>query len=1146
MKWTPPTPEQQTATDPAESNWVGANAGSGKTHVLTQRVARLLLAGVEPEKILCLTYTKAAASEMQTRLFRMLGGWAMADRAELRQILSDLGSGGTAPTAEDLAIARRLFARALETPGGLKIQTIHAFCDAVLRRFPLEAGVSPRFEVLDDRQSAEIVAAVRSEMAQQAEAGEDPAFDRVAKQLNEDSITMLASDIMARGEAFQPPPTADDIARLFGVATRTDADAICRTALAQLDRPRLKGLADLVEQVGGKVEKQLAAAIRAVLAGAQRTPVEMFHLIRDVVLKKDGDPRTGNFPTRAVKDASADAEPFMRDLSAWAYQADQSLKALAAKDRTADLHAFAASLLAGYAAEKASRGVLDFNDLVLRTRGLLRDAEMRSWVLYKLDQGIDHVLVDEAQDTAPAQWDIISDIAEEFLSGEGARRQARSIFVVGDEKQSIYSFQGAEPRAFGRMRAHFETRLGAMQRTLGRPDLITSFRSAPAILDFVDAVFSGDAGEGLTVARDPILHRAHRALDHGMVDLWPLIEPEDPPDTPEWWHPVDAVLPTDTKARLARHVAAHVADLVGSGSLSTRGSRPARAIRPEDILILVRKRDVLAKTIIRALKDLGIPVAGADRLALTREIAVQDLLALMKVAVMPGDDLSLAAVLRSPLGGVSEAALFDLAHGRDGMLLTALYASTAHKPVADMLHDLTGQADFLRPYEFLERVLIRHDGRRRLLARLGPEAEDAIDELLTQALAYETQRTPSLAGFLHWIEAGDIQVKREMDSGAGTVRVMTVHGAKGLEAPIVILPDTTGAVSSGSPRPTLLRTAAPVDPALMLWAGPKPEDDPVLAAARGEAEARETAEHKRLLYVALTRAEDRLILCGARPRGKNPDAGLPGTWYQMLSDGMGRCPDLAALPSPTGAGEVQRFERHRPSAIGPLDPAPPDSTAVTTLPDWIAPAKTETRQRRLAPSMLHPDDAATHGTGIGRVLAQRRGSAVHHLLEHVVPGEPPRLADTAEATLAQSFADLSHADIAAVITDANQVLAMPESPALFGTRNGESLAEVNTAIVDPETGLRMIGRIDRLILTAHAIEIVDFKSDAAPPADPDDIAPGYLAQLGAYAHALAQVYQEHAVRLAILWTARPRLMRVDPARANACYRTALKALSRAS
>ncbi|MGD1922972.1 MAG: double-strand break repair helicase AddA, partial [Paracoccaceae bacterium] len=1052
-----PTGDQIAATDPHRSNWVTANAGSGKTHVLTQRVARLLLDNESPERILCLTYTKAAASEMQTRLYRMLGAWAMAPSETLAQELSALsGENSVSLDPDRLANARRLFARALETPGGLKIQTIHAFCDSLLRRFPLEAGVSPGFDVAVDRTSENLLADVRSLLGHAAEHGTDPALDLVAARLSEDAIDALTNAVLSKRTAFGVKAQTA-LSAHFAPSTQLSETEIARRALSVLNVDAYSTLTEVLLEQGGRFDRPVGEALLEFRSHPDAEPGDAVDALIGRILTAKFEPRSPRgFPVKAVKMALPGAEDDLSNLTRWAEETRAAILSARTAARTRDLHAFADSFLHAYAAAKASQGLLDYDDLISQTRAMLVENTMREWVLYKLDRGIEHILVDEAQDTSPAQWDVIRAVSEDFLSGGSAAQTNRSIFVVGDEKQSIYSFQGAEPQAIGRMRDWYGQRFSDLNSELGRPALTTSFRSAPAILEFVDRVFEGDAAQGLTVDKAPIEHRAHRTGVRGRVDLWPLLDPPDAPTEPEWWEPVDAVPVSDAKEQLAQCVAREIDRMIGIEVLPERGTRPSRRVQAVDILILVSKRDRLARGIIRELKELGVPVAGADRLTLTDELVVQDLLALARVAVTPEDDLSLAALLRSPIGNISEEELFELAHGRRGSLRQALRATATHSAWAEALDALTRKADFLRPYEFFEQALIGHGWRSKLVARLGVEASDAIDEFLNQALAFERDNIQTLTGFIPWIEASGIQIKREMESGGNQVRVMTIHGAKGLEAPIVILPDTMSS-PSGASSPVVPASTGGNTPELMLWLGSRDEDAPVARAAREAEEQRQRDERRRLLYVALTRAEDWLILCGANARRRIND-----NWFDMLAAGIDRCPGIQRLASPTNTGEKLRFETGAPINV-PASQIEAGTKNETALPDWIGDAPTERRTTRPRPSDLTPRAAASDdvdqsteafpGRGLGRSLAIQRGLAIHTLLEQPFNGslDPVKVERIARDYLPDAPSNL----IDGIFGEVRKVLAMPDAEKIFGAG---SIAEMTVSIDRPDGGKRMIGR----------------------------------------------------------------------------------------
>ncbi|WP_372841855.1 UvrD-helicase domain-containing protein, partial [Phaeovulum sp.] len=580
--------------------------------------------------------------------------------------------------------------------------------------------------------------------------------------------------------------------------------------------------------------------------------------------------KIGSFPTKQTKDGPAAAlMPELDALMERVAAARLRRLALAAAERNAALHRFAAAWLPRYQAKKAAHGWLDFDDLIQRAAALLSDPSVAQWVLFRLDGGIDHILVDEAQDTSPGQWQVIAALAAEFTAGEGARESARTLFVVGDAKQSIYSFQGADLAEFETMRKRFATNFEAVARPMQALELAHSFRSSPAILRLVDLTFDERVARGLGGAAK---HIAFYGDMPGRVDLWPPVPKPEKEDPGDWRDPLDLRGAQNEAVVLARHIAAEIRRLIDSGAQIPDAKSPggARRLGEGDFLVLVQRRSALFAETIRACKAAGLAVAGADRLKLGAELAVRDITALLTFLATPEDDLSLAATLKSPLFGWDEAALYALAQPRKGYLWEALRGQKQHMETLSILHDLRDAADFLRPYELIERLLARHGGRQRLLARLGPEAEDGIDELFSQALAFESSEVPSLTGFLGWLGADDVDVKRAPSAAGQVIRVMTVHGAKGLESPVVILPDT--AKRKDPEAGQILKL--PQGPA---WRTNADASPPEIVAARAAEVEKRLDERLRLLYVAMTRAEKWLIVCAAGEVGSGGDS-----WYSMV------------------------------------------------------------------------------------------------------------------------------------------------------------------------------------------------------------------------------------------------------------------------
>jgi len=1078
---------QQIAARPWHNTWLSANAGSGKTRVLTDRVARLLLGGVEPQHILCLTYTKAAATEMQNRLFRRLGTWAMKPDDDLRRDLMELGEDDL--SAPRLTRARQLFARAIETPGGLRIQTIHSFCAALLRRFPLEAGVPPGFTEMDDRAARLMRAEIVEDMADRLAIEAVRALTAV---YNGEDFAKLVSQIARDRAAFHRPKTRAEVLGLFGLPHPLPDDYLV-SRIFQGNEAALFAQALPVLMAASPTMRDLGRMLGSIALPAP-DPGCIAPLFDAFLYKDDGKPRAEaklkSIPTKTARAAMVevgcdeDFDAFMHRVAA----AREAELALAAAEKTLALQAFAAAFLPIYARRKADRGLLDFDDLIERARALLTDPALAGWVLFRLDGGIDHILVDEAQDTSPDQWQLIESLAAELTSGEGAVNRPRTLFVVGDKKQSIYSFQGADVAAFDQKRDLFRDRL-AGGAGLAELSLDHSFRSSPAILTVVDQTFTDDLHAAIGGESRHLAFNEHLA---GRVDVWPVVENSPTPDPGPWFEPLDQPHPEDAEVRLARDIAARIKALVDGGEQIPQARSAPRPLHYGDFLILVQRRSALFHEIIRACKALDLPIAGADRLKLGGEMAVKDLSALLAFLDTPEDDLSLAAVLRSPLCGWDEEALFTLAQARRGYLWAALREAGSHPETLAMLDDLRGQADFLRPYDLIERVLHRHDGRRRLLARLGPEAEDGIDELLSQALAYEAAEVPSLTGFLVWMETDDLEVRRQLDSEGQRIRVMTVHGAKGLEAEVVILPDT------GDRQPSDKDDYYGLPSGEAVWKGVKADASTLVAAEREARAERAAAERLRLLYVAMTRARCWLIVV-AKGEVTQTDC-----WYNLIRAGVDR-----AQAQPLEGGGLRHAHGDWPLPLR-RDPAVGRARA---LPDWaFAPAPPAPR----AGVVLSPSDLGGAKSLPGDPAdgdAKARGSALHLLLEHL-PGFDP--ADW-PARAAALIPDLALA--VELLAEARAVL---EDPALAPLFAPGTLAEV--AVTGPWQDRVLTGTIDRLVTGPDRVLIIDYKSHAAIPPGPEAVPEGILRQLGAYAHVLAQIYPGHRIETAVLWTRGPVLM----------------------
>ncbi len=1137
------TTAQRSAADPSANVFVSANAGSGKTRVLVERVLRLLLAGAEPPSLVCVTYTKAAAAEMRARVFAALGRWAVAGDDALDAELTRL-TGATAITSSERDRARGLFTAVLETPGGLRIQTIHAFCERILRRFPIEAGAPPGFDVMEEAAaeacSARAAAHVARRVFHQPEGALAKAFAWLADMGEPHKGALrrfvlrhrqrLSANISAAGsvEAASARLRAE-----LGLAADDTPDSVRAHAVAALDRSALQRAAHVLA-AGGKTDQQRAAHLNEALTTAD--PAMAFRACAAAFLTQKGVRTSRPLMTKTL----ADDNPVLLNALGAAADVIDAAQARARAAHTAALsHAalvYAEALIAAYAEDKRRHGALDFDDLIALASALFTSAAA-PWVLYKLDGGLAHILVDEAQDTSPEQWDLVHALTEEFLAGQGAREEEgpRTLFAVGDEKQSIYGFQGAEPARFLEAAQRLSRQNAERYRGVALP---VSFRSAPAILQVVDAVFGETPVAGrLTPQGDIPRHRAARTNAPGRVELWPLAPTPDRREAGDPWsgegaeddgaHPEQG---DDAETRLAKTLAAYIAD--------------EPSLRPGDIMILVRRRGPVFERIIAALKAAGVPVAGADRMVLREQTAVQDLLSAARVALLPEDDLVVAEFLKTPFvhpvgqpePPIDETALFGLAHGREGRLWRALMQSEDGRlaEARDLVRDLLARVAVETPHAFFAGLLDRASATgesyaARLYHRLGAQAEDPVRELLDRAAAHGAVAAPSLERFVAETLNDAATIKRELGAAGNAVRVMTVHGAKGLEAPTVILADAGVAADVQFPtKDDGLRLTANAD---VLVSPRKDDDPPMVSVLRELARDDSVNEDLRLLYVAMTRAEERLIVCGAAARGRGGET----SWCARVRTGLetlGAAPVLT--PIATGDDEPGLAWGAPSSSFAPTS-VQTDGADTIVVPAWARERWQSPNQpstpARIAPSKIAhggvraiDDEVATSPLATPAPDRYRRGVLLHTLLEHL-PDLPS--GERGEAGVRWLMSQGVTREAAQNLThEATTIFDDPAFAAVFAPGSRAECAVSGPVVMPGGEEVVVEGRVDRLVVTEHDVLIVDYKSDQRPPASVDAVSEGYRAQLAAYRAVLKGLYPGRKIRCALLWTVTPALMEI--------------------
>lgn len=1137
----PLLPEQAHAADPHHSVWLSASAGTGKTQVLSARVLRLLLQpGVTPDSILCLTFTKAGAAEMATRVNERLAKWVRMDEtllaAELRAI-------GAKVDRDSLARARTLFTRVLDCPGGgLRIDTIHAFAQYLLAAFPEEAGLEPGTVAMDDRTRELLVREVLTELVAHADEDDRSALSMLSLKLGPDGAKAWLMACAKARELWAEPggwrsPMRARVLELLGLPTDFDEAALAREcADGAFDTGSLDACLAILREWDTKGGREGVDTIGAWLGGDPAHRLATIGSFNGTLLVADGS-KAKNLHHLVKRDPAYEGHIEAVRANLDAIREKQALLALA--EYLAPALELGRRFAHLWDEAKRTRGLVDFDDQIARAAALLANSDMAQWIGYKLDRSFDHILVDEAQDTNASQWAIIDALTQDYFDGLGAAgARLRTVFVVGDYKQAIFGFQGTEPQLFLSQREKYREKIDqaiANADELARDtrdaplvqlsplqpvELRQNFRSSQTILDFVDRALAHVGTEAMGMAGESVRHTGEDRP--GRVTLWHPIradEGDDPEaveeDGAETWLPAP-------ERRMADRIAAQVKawldanDPDGGHPLTKGGARRASA---GDIMILVRKRRALAGLIVARLHAAGVPVAGVDRLRLGAPLAVKDLLAALRFAAQPRDSLSLANLLVSPLGGWSQDDL--LRHGlreRDVTLWDHIRRSDAQlcMATAESLRGLLAKVDYEPPAALLHWLLSGPwDGRRKLVSRLGREANDPIDELVGAAFAYAAEHTPSLQGFLNWFDASDEELKREAAASGDAVRVLTAHGSKGLQAPIVILADATGNPDRGPARAGELETTD--GRTVPLPSLPKDARAGPVAAAEEAKAAREREEHWRLMYVAMTRAEEALYIGGALlPSDKDvPEA----SWYAQAQALF----DQEPLPDPIWGA------RHD---IGTLaDQRMPASEGDKArdraeLPAWVThpPAAEPVPTRPLAPSSVG-DDLAPNPPGLARGgEASLRGTLIHRLLERLPDIAPQDRATRAARWLEAQAREIDEDVRGEMIAQALGVLENPEFVALFAPG---ALAEVSlAATVD---GQVVTGKLDRLCVGEDAVLVVDYKTTRRPPQSLDQVPVATLRQMSAYSHALAAIYPGRRISAALLYTHAPQLIALPEA-----------------
>ncbi|ASC05718.1 double-strand break repair helicase AddA [Acetobacter pasteurianus] len=1150
--------QQALASDPSASVFVSASAGSGKTKLLIDRLLRLMLPrlaedgsilpGSSPARILCLTFTKAAAAEMSIRLQKRLGRWVTLSDEELDKELAGLY---VPCTEETRRRARALFAEVLDLPGGMRIGTIHAFCQSLLRRFPLEASMNPHFTVMEETDaSLALQACVEAILGQQKEgvisslAGQISLGDFIfisgvlRKDERSSSLLKLVVEDFDKAEAV--------LCQILGLSPDilhgSTSEFLEKSCTNFPEEQNLREGFQILSEEGSEAIKRNAFSLLDWLALPASERAAQWSVWRNGFLTKEGKLRSVGLISKKLSEKYSDISLYIQKESERISKVEEHLRARKLAEMGSALLKMAAAVSSLYTTQKARHGQIEYDDLIQRALGLLREPGA-AWVMYKLDGGIDHLLLDEVQDTSPEQWRIAGDLTEEFFAGLGGRSEdepPRTIFAVGDYKQSIYGFQGADPDSFREWRQKFKKRVQDAHLLWREPELTVSFRSTAPVLKLVDAVFADpEAAKGVVEEPGQIMeHITARPGEGGRVELWPLVEAEKEEDIISPWEPAQGNATRQSpRQKLADAVAGYIFRQLNQKPLS--GQKP---LTPGDVLVLVPRRSPFVGMLVRALKGHNIPVVTLVRTGLAEHLAVQDMLSLCAALLLPQDDLTLACVLTSPLGGVSDNSLMALAAGREKgePLWSALRERHAEqsdwKQAWNFLNGLFRQVDYLTPYEFLSAALGPGGARARFLARLGPEAAEPIDELLSAAIRYQDQHPPSLQGFLHWMRHSEETVKREAEAGGDSVRIMTAHGSKGLQARLVILPDTVG---------------LPRFEERLFWAHDKKQniDVPLYVprnalsvgltrSLKDVMRSRVVEEYNRLLYVALTRAADRLVVCGWKP-GRNVPA---ESWYERCRIGFEKAGATEIDFQEGGwSGSMLLLEETPQEEVNPKKSVPTSvekSEDTALLPQWmgtaplwkptlpeaesplarpLAPSKPDDAMLGPLPPVRSPLDIAAVTPAKAREAAFRRGNLVHSLLQFLPACSAEQQPAMAHQWLARPASGLSSHEAAELAQQVIAVLRLPELADLF-----DPSARAEQRLAGVAGGQVIVGQVDRLRVLPNKVLVCDFKTGRHAPRGVEDTPVLYLRQMAAYRALLQGIWPDRPVVCVLVWTEMPR------------------------
>ena len=1117
------TSKQAVATQTESSVWVSASAGTGKTFVLTNRIIKLLLndTTLKPSQILALTFTKAASQEMANRIRERLSEWALADETELNNKLTQLLE--ATPTAEQTVRAKQLFQLVLTDP--VSVNTIHSFCQKILAIFPLEANISPNFKLMDETESNNLIEQATKTVIKNHSIGKaEPtwAFELYLSNYAESTFADNINNFVKGFHRFQRlfnyneglEGTLQSLAKELSVNIDLTPKSAIQTKINYINQAcstnQLQKLAENTLKAG-KRAADLKSDIDTFLIEQTETT---FNKLHSHFMGTSGKAKTAKYVFGKVAEEQAFIEDLFLDCQLNITQAMNNCKSVDSYLLTKAYLHIGWDVIQGYNTLKANCGNLDFDDLISKTASLLQNESQAEWVRYKMDNNITHVLLDEAQDTDSSQWQIVKAIVDEFFNGTD-NTQNRTFFAVGDIKQSIYRFRGAEPQVFAEMREYLTNHQNGGYK-FNIAELQTSFRSSEPILQFVDQVFANEErAKAVDNLASNIKHQAYNVGSNGKVEIWPLIElpkeekveiekedSETDKSDFKWQLPkLNNNQQQTTATLLAGKTANSIKELLNSNTVL---ATTEELVKPADIMILLRNRTIMPE-IIAALDKHAIPHSGADEIDLHNDQICEDIINLLKFIANPNDDLSLASTLRSPMFAFTDDELLSLATSKNnGSLWGKLFSNTEFAETKQVLITLLNS--ILPPYDLIIKALELTEAKGKYICRMANNStstattlvriEESINAFLNSALTWSKANGGTLDTFIHNFLTTPQKVKRELSNTGNCVRLMTAHKSKGLESPVVYLPDTNRDILK-SKDSDIWQTEEDGKDTLFLH-GRSQNLAPRLEKQLKEAEkSRMESDELRLLYVAITRAKEQLYIGGIT--GDNT------SWYSHISDAIAGNKSWKTINGNLTFEQTQQKVEIKQAQSVPLDvieeslPSWATTTAPTEMAKIIEMASNALRQKEAIKNLANP-----------RVNKFNKGKIVHRLLE-VLPNYPANQRNEKGNTFLNAAAtEFSKPKQQHMLNSVINIIN--KYPNLFGEN---SKAEVS---VSASFGNKIIeGIIDRLIVENDIVTIIDYKTNSqVPPIG--EVPAEYKKQMSLYTKAIQAIYPNKIIKTKILWT----------------------------